>query len=230
MKQFFLTPLAKGAIVVLPLVITAWLLWSTFAWLDGIGMTVLSFFQLQDFLFPGAGLLITLITLLTVGLLFQFNPISWIYDYLEDALMRIPLVKTLYGAVRDFAAMFDSDKPKAQQVVLVDMPNLGQIVGFITSHEVPECVLNTQTEQSQLVSVYLPMSYMVGGYTLFLPKERLTTVDWSVEDAMRYALTAGISQSHARLKHTDIEQKDTEQKKQDDRGKPAAEADEIVAS
>ena len=43
---------------------------------------------------------------------------------------------------------------------------------------------------------------MVGGYTLFLPEERLTHVDWSVEDAMRFAVTAGISQSQARRPHS----------------------------
>jgi uncharacterized membrane protein len=42
------------------------------------------------------------------------------------------------------------------------------------------------------VAVYLPMSYQVGGYTLFLPRSALTPIDMSREDAMRFILTAGL--------------------------------------
>jgi uncharacterized membrane protein len=200
MKRLLLRPFIKGSMVLLPLLVTTWLLWSALAWLNELGVSALHLVHPDLVLFPGVGLLVMLVTLLSVGLLFQFNPISWVYQYVEDAFLRLPLVKTLYGAVKDFAAMFDGEKPKAQQVVLVEMPEIGQLIGFVTSDHVPEQVMRTNEGQN-LYAIYLPMSYMVGGYTLFLPKERLTFVDWSVEDAMRFALTAGISQSQARARH-----------------------------
>jgi uncharacterized membrane protein len=50
----------------------------------------------------------------------------------------------------------------------------------------------------------------VGGYTLFVAQERLTYVDWSIEDAMRFALTAGVSQTQAKVREkTQSEGKNT---------------------
>ena len=199
MKKLLLRPFIKGSMVLLPLLVTVWLVWSALAWLNDLGASALHFVSPDLVLFPGVGLLVMLITLMSVGLLFQFNPISWVYQYVEDAFLRLPLVKTLYGAVKDFAAMFDGDKPQAQQVVLVEFEQMGQVVGFITSNNIPDAVARVNARKD-LVAVYFPMSYMVGGYTLFLPRERLTPVDWSVEDAMRFAVTAGISQSQARVR------------------------------
>lgn len=196
MKRFFLQPLIKGAMVVLPLLVTIWLLWSALIWLNGMGIRLLAQLGI-DSLFPGMGLLIMLSALLLTGLLFQFNPVSWLYQYIEDALLRFPLVKTLYGAIKDFAAMFDQEKQHGETVVLVDMPGTGQVVGFITAGRLPAALSALQGDEEQ-VAVYLPMSYMVGGYTLLIPRSRLTVVDWSFEDAMRFALTAGVSQSKAR--------------------------------
>ena len=94
--------------------------------------------------------------------------------------------------------MFDQEKRQhSQQTVLVDIPGQGRLVGFITSTRTPQAVIDA-SDGEELVAVYLPMSYMVGGYTLFLPRAQVTEVDWSFEDAMRFTLTAGVSQSQAR--------------------------------
>jgi len=202
MKRLLLQPLVKGAMVVIPLLVTVWLLWSALLWLNNLGNQALGYISLES-LFPGMGMLLMLATLLVVGLLFQFNPVSWLYQYVEDALLRFPLVKTLYGAIKDFAAMFDREKQQDhQQVVLLNLPGQGQLIGFITSTRVPPAISEAQG-QSDLVAVYLPMSYMVGGYTAFMPRSELTELDWSFEDAMRFVLTAGVSQSQARPRSRD---------------------------
>lgn len=201
MKRLLLRPFIKGSMVLLPLLVTVWLVWSVLSSLNDLGVQVLQLLHADLLLFPGMGVIVMLLLLLVVGLAFQLNPISWVYEYVEDTFLRMPVVKTLYGAVKDFAAMFDGEKPQAQQVVLVDMPNLGKIVGFVTTKSIPKPMQALDGDYSNLVAVYFPMSYMVGGYTLFLPQDRLTHVDWSVEDAMRFAITAGISQSQARKPH-----------------------------
>lgn len=198
MKRLLLRPFIKGSMVLLPLLVTVWLVWSVLSSLNDLGVQALQLLHADLLLFPGMGVVVMLLLLLVVGLAFQLNPINWVYEYIEDTFLRMPVLKTLYGAVKDFAAMFDGDKAQAQQVVIVDMPNVGQLVGFVTSTTAPEPVKSLGSEYNDLIAVYFPMSYMVGGYTLFLEKERLTYVDWSVEDAMRFAVTAGISQSKAR--------------------------------
>ncbi|MFY9180098.1 MAG: DUF502 domain-containing protein [Venatoribacter sp.] len=197
MKDFLLKPLIKGATVILPLLVTIWFLWSAMLWLNQFGLDLLEFLHIPS-LFPGMGLLLMLTALLITGLLFQFNPVNWLYQYFEDLLLRFPVIKTLYGAVRDFAAMFNRDKGQDQPVVLVDIDGLGQLVGFVTSSKVPAAVAKAHQGKDPLIAVYMPMSYMVGGYTVFMPESKVHPVDWSFEDAMRFALTAGVSQTQAR--------------------------------
>ncbi|MCW8869951.1 MAG: DUF502 domain-containing protein [Proteobacteria bacterium] len=196
MKRFLINPLIKGAMVVLPILITVWILWASFVWLNGLGISALTALNLEQFIFPASGLIIMLVVLLIVGLLFQFSLFSWFYQRMETALLKFPLVKTLYGAVKDLANMFDNSSHKSQQVALVDMSDkgLGMAVGIITTDTIPTAIQDNCEHADELVTVYLPMSYMVGGYTVFLPKSQVKPLDWSFEKAMRFALTAGVSQ------------------------------------
>ena len=69
-----------------------------------------------------------------------------------------------------------------------------RLLGFLTSdHDIdlPDAPL-----AEDVVAVYLPMSYQIGGYTVYLPTSRVESVDMSIEEAMRRILMAGISRSH----------------------------------
>ncbi|MCX7544435.1 DUF502 domain-containing protein [Marinicella gelatinilytica] len=196
MKRYLLNPLLKGAMVVLPLLVTVWILWTAFLWLNSLGVSALTALNLNQLIFPGSGLVIMLVLLVIIGLLFQFSIISWFFQRMEKELLRFPLVKTLYGAVKDLANMFDNTQHKSQQVALVDLSDkgLGMAVGIITADSIPTVIKDVRNNSDDLVTVYLPMSYMVGGYTVFLPKDKVTPLDWTFEKAMRFALTAGVSQ------------------------------------
>jgi uncharacterized membrane protein len=202
MKDLILKPLLKGALVVLPILITVWVSWSALKWIDGLGQSAIATIQLDFLIFPGSGLIIMLVLLLLIGLLLKFSFIDWFYQRIENAVMRFPVVKTLYGAVKDFANMFDKSKDKNQQVALVDLQaqGMGMMIGIITSDQLPGKISDVVKHNSaeKLLTVYIPMSYMVGGFTLFLPESKVKPVDWSFEEAMRFAITAGVSQdSHA---------------------------------
>ncbi len=196
MKNLFLKPLLKGSLVVFPILITVWVVWGLVKWIDGLGKRTLEPFLLDHLIFPGSGLIIVTVILLVVGLLFQFNFIKWIFSKLEKNLMKFPLVKTVYSAVKDLASMFDNKQSKDQQVVLVNMQpsGLGYLVGMITNVQLPSAISGQSGGTEKFVSVYLPMSYMVGGYTILIEKDKVKPVDWTFEEAMRFALTAGVSQ------------------------------------
>lgn len=200
MKNMILKPLLKGSLVVFPVLITIWVVWSLVRWIDALGQKALAPLLLDHLIFPGSGLIIVVVILLLVGLLFQFNYINWVFTKIEKYLMKFPLVKTVYTAMKDLAGMFDNNQKHDQQVVLVNMQSsgLGYIVGMITNKTLPRAINNTlnndSTTQKQLVAVYLPMSYMVGGYTILVESDKVKVIDWSFEEAMRFALTAGVSQ------------------------------------
>ena len=66
-----------------------------------------------------------------------------------------------------------------------------RLLGFVTREN---ATLPGSADTQPLVAVYLPMSYQIGGYTLYLPRERLEPTDLSVEAAMRIVLTGGLQQ------------------------------------
>ena len=200
MKNLILKPLLKGSLVVFPVLITIWVVWSLVRWIDALGQKALAPFLLDHLIFPGSGLIIVVVILFLVDLLFQFNYINWVFNKIEKYLMKFPLVKTVYSAMKDLAGMFDNNQNSDQQVVLVNMQSsgLGYIVGMITNKTLPRVINNAinkdSTIEKQLVAVYLPMSYMVGGYTILVGSDKVKVIDWTFEEAMRFALTAGVSQ------------------------------------
>jgi uncharacterized membrane protein len=94
-------------------------------------------------------------------------------------------------AIRDFMRFFPSSGQGGdlKRVVLVPF-GPGQAIGFVTAES--SAALGLGNEAGDTVAVYLPMSYMVGGYTVFLPRELLEPTTLSVEAGMRIALMGGV--------------------------------------
>ena len=109
-------------------------------------------------------------------------------------LYQLPLIKTVYRAMRD---LFDFFSPKEQglgEVVAVTY-NGTEMIGFVTQTD--EKKLPESFRGQDKVLVYLPMSYMIGGFTVFISREHVRPVNMSMEEAMRFALTAGITGKNA---------------------------------
>jgi uncharacterized membrane protein len=68
-----------------------------------------------------------------------------------------------------------------------------RLIGFVTEEHVHPRMLSQP--EPDLVPVYFPMSYQIGGYTLYLPKSELEETQLSVEEAMRLVLIGGVSAS-----------------------------------
>jgi len=99
-------------------------------------------------------------------------------------------VKTVYVAIRDFMTFFPSAGKGSdlKRVVLVPF-GPGKAIGFVTAES--STALGVE-RGDDLVAVYLPMSYMIGGYTVFLPRHEIETTSMSVEAGMRVALMGGV--------------------------------------
>ena len=69
-------------------------------------------------------------------------------------------------------------------------------IGFVTREDVPAALL--AHGGADWVTVFFPMSYAFGGYTIYLPRDKVQPLDISVEDAMRLAITAGLTASSSR--------------------------------
>jgi len=117
-----------------------------------------------------------------------------IFDLGDAIFNRLPLVKTIYTAIKDFIGYLSPDKDsKMSKVVMVQLPGQSfQLIGFVTREQFDDLPFTPIAEDP--VAVYMPMSYQIGGYTLFLPRSALTPLDIPFETAMRLVLTAGVSQ------------------------------------
>lgn len=181
-----------GLLAVLPIVVTAavvmWLIRAAESILGGL----LSVLLPGPLYLPGMGLLLAVLLIFLVGLGIQGAVLSQLMQWIDVALNRIPLVKTVYGAVRDLTSLMSGDSStRFRQVVTVQLPNMPiRLVGFVTVDALSSTVLAGTADE---VAVYLPMSYQIGGYTLLLPRELLTPLDMSFEEAMRFVITAGLS-------------------------------------
>ena len=101
------------------------------------------------------------------------------------------MVKTIYVAIRDFMRFFPSSGQGGdlKRVVLVPF---GPGQDHRLRHGRVEPRRSASSSRDDAVAVYLPMSYMVGGYTVFLPRELLEPTALSVEAGMRIALMGGV--------------------------------------
>ena len=186
----------QGLIVFLPIAITvAIIYWLAAITEDLLGALVKLFIPDERYT-KGLGMLIGIILIFALGLMMK----TWVTRRLlarADALMdRIPVIKSIYGSIRDLAAFFSKHgtRGRFQHVVTVSIADNMRLVGFVTRENTTE-LPDTSGAKEEIVGVYLPMSYQIGGYTLFVPRSAVERMEMSVEDAMRFVLTAGMSSS-----------------------------------
>lgn len=188
----------SGLFVLLPIMVTL----AIVMWIIGIAEGVLGGFIKVllpgNAYLPGMGLIVSLVLILVVGLLTQAIFFRELILWLEDQLERIPLIKTVYSAVKDMTGFFSRAGGNAKrfgQVVLVQIPNVPiRMLGFVTLEDLNGVGLAAAPGEES-VAVYLPMSYQIGGYTVLLPRSYLTPVDMGMEEAMRFLITAGLSRT-----------------------------------
>lgn len=138
----------------------------------------------------GMGLVLAIGFVFAVGVLMHGILFRRLFGWAEWLLLEIPLVRSVYAAMRDLLGLFANHKEPALQVVSVTLPGNMRVLGFVTRTDFSDAPKGIARPEE--VAVYLPMSYQVGGYTVFLPRSALTPVDMSREDAMKFILTAGL--------------------------------------
>jgi uncharacterized membrane protein len=183
---------ASGLSIILPtaiiLYIMLWVLEKTESIFKDIVMLLLP----KEYYFIGLGIISGFILVYSVGLLLKIWIFNNIKVYFETLIDKTPVLNILYGAVQDFFNFTSNmKKSKDKIVVLVDIPSLeAKIMAFVTLTEF-ENFENVDLEEHILV--YMPMSYQMGGYSLFVPKKNITPIDMKLEEAIRFTATAGIS-------------------------------------
>lgn len=183
----------KGLAAVLPITVTLYVLYwlgSTAESILGRGLKLI----IRDSLYwPGMGVVAGLVLVFVIGILMNAWLFRKVFRWAERLLERIPLVKALYGSVRDLMGFFSGSGKKAMRTaVMVTVGNTPlRLIGFITREDFGDLPAGIGGDDT--VAVYLPMSYQIGGFTTMVPRSAVQPIDMSIEQAMRFAVTAGMS-------------------------------------
>lgn len=141
----------------------------------------------------GMGILSFLLLMFLCGLLMKLWLVRKLIGMVEGWLSQLPLVKTLFGAIKDvmnFVGGGDGTS-KGDMVVVVTGDNGWRQLGIVTRQDFSTLPPELRGDNRDAIAVYLPFSYQLGGFTYFIERSRCKPVPgMSVEDAMRYAMMA----------------------------------------
>ena len=191
MLRKFRSALVRGLVVVLPIGFTIWLLWWIGSTTEALLQRLILLVVPPEHYLPGMGIAVALVLLFAAGTLFNALIVQSALASWERFLDRIPVVKTIYGATRDFVRLLPTGKRSDLRRVVLARIGEARVIGFVTQDDASE--LGIVEAQDDLVAVYFPMSYQIGGYTALVPRLRIDPLDIPVEAAMRMVLTGGIS-------------------------------------
>jgi uncharacterized membrane protein len=182
----------KGLAAVLPVALTIyvvfWIARTAESILGGPLRTLLP----SERYWPGLGLLVAFVLVLLVGLLVDAYVVKRLIRFGESLLARIPIVKTIFGALKDFTRFLPAGgKGRDLRRVILWRMGAAHLIGFVTEEQVSPRLFGAAT--GDMVAVYFPMSYQIGGYTLYLHKDELQETQLSVEEAMRLVLIGGVT-------------------------------------
>jgi uncharacterized membrane protein len=182
----------QGLVTILPLAVTVFVLFWLGMAAEGTLGVVIKWTLPQNWYVPGMGVVAGVGVIFLVGLLVNIWGVPQVIHLGELLIGRIPLVKTVYGAVRDLLGFFSTPGRShgVSKVVIVTLTDTNiRVVGLLTREhfdDLPEGLGGTG-----YVVVYVPYSYQIGGFTILVPRERVQPIDMPLEDAMRFIVTAG---------------------------------------
>lgn len=187
LKRYFLT----GLLVITPIWGTFLILKTLFVAVDGILGDLLATMVPNHYV-PGLGI-VALVLLVFVTGLFAANFIGkQIVKIWEDWLNRVPLVRGIYSTLKSMMDILSfSERGSYHRVVLIQFPKNGHYCfAFVTGVTKGEM---QDIGQDSLVHVYVPTSpNPTSGYFLLVPEREVTSVDISVEEAMKLIVSGGL--------------------------------------
>jgi len=193
LRRYFIA----GLLLWLPLMVTVWVIKVLVDLFDRSIALIPHQYQpeqLFGFHIPGIGFILTVIILLLTGLLIT----NYLGDRLliawEKLLARIPLIRSIYSAVKKVseALLTPSDK-SFRKVLLVEYPRKGLwCIAFLTSETIKVNALD-----QDVVSVFIPTTpNPTSGFLILVPTEDIIELNISVEEALRMVMSLGVVMPH----------------------------------
>jgi uncharacterized membrane protein len=190
-KPHFGRIFVTGLLTLIPAVATIYLMVWLVGAVDRLFGKPLRWLMSDETYLAGMGIVLAVALVFGVGVLMHGVLFRQLFRKTEEAMLAVPLVRSVYSALKDLIGLFGRNNGPVMQVVTVTFPGTSwKLLGFVTRTEFTDLPAGVGTATE--VAVYLPMSYQVGGYTVVVPREAVKPVEMSREEAMKFILTAGL--------------------------------------
>lgn len=195
--QRFRSNFLTGLVIVAPIGLTMWLVWSVITFIDGrLVPLVPAFYNPSTYLgndVPGFGVIIFFLFTAVVGSLTKGLVGRRILTWGETIVDRLPLVRSIYNGIKQIAeTILNPTNNSFQKAALIEYPRRGiWAVAFVSTETRGE--VGEKLPEDENVSVFLPTTpNPTSGFLLFVPRNDLVMLDMEVEDAAKLIISAGL--------------------------------------
>lgn len=197
-----------GLVVIAPVGLTIWLIWSVVGWIDGFVLPLVPHSyqpdrMLQDFLgldpsmqinVRGIGVVIFLTFTIVVGWMAKGLIGRSLIAFAERLVERTPVVRSIYSGIKQISeTVFAQSERSFERACLIEYPRKGiWAIGFISTNTKGEIAARGNDGRTML-SIFLPTTpNPTSGFLLFVPEEDVTVLDMTVEEAAKLVISAGL--------------------------------------
>ncbi len=181
-----------GLVVLAPIGLTAYLAITLIQFADRVVQPLLPEQYMPSFSIPGLGLIVFFVATTLLGALTANFFGHAILNFVARIIDRLPVVRTIYGAIRQiFETVVSQSERSFQEVGLIEYPRPGLwAVCFVAAETKGEIIHHTHKE---MVSVFLPTTpNPTSGFLLFVPRKDITILDMSVEEGAKLVISGGL--------------------------------------
>lgn len=189
MIQWLRRRFITGFFVTVPLIVSVVALVWIFRIIDGF--TAPAYARALGREVPGLGMLTTAVLVLLVGVLATNVIGRRLLQRIENWLLLVPVFRTVYAPVKQLIVAFSPENETGfKQVVLVEDPSRGAVLGFLTREFT---VVDAAGTERPMAAVYVPTNHLYLGDVFIHPPERLSYPELTVEEGLRIFLTGGMA-------------------------------------
>ena len=194
LRSSFLT----GIVVIAPVGLTIWLIWSVIGWIDGVVLPLVpERLQPENYIginLRGLGVLFFLIFTIVVGWIAKGLLGRSMIRFAESVVERMPVVRSIYSGIKQISeTVFAQSERSLETACLIQYPRKGVwAIGFVSATAKGEVAQRAET-MGNLIGVFIPTTpNPTSGFLLFFPAEDVIVLDMSVEDAAKLVISAGL--------------------------------------
>jgi uncharacterized membrane protein len=201
-----------GIIVIAPIGLTVWLIWTVIGWVDGwVFPFVPASYQPEEFLntllgrtaenrinlnVRGLGVVVFLLFTIIVGWIAKGLVGRSFLRWGEDLVGRLPVIRSIYNALKQIAeTVFSQSEANFEKACLIEFPSPGLwALAFVSKRAKGEIQLRAgEVVGEEMITVFMPTTpNPTSGFLMFVAKSKVMILDMKIEDAAKVIISAGL--------------------------------------